>query len=164
MHWPYGAPLERVGEALSALVGRGERYEEGQPEAPDGWGRMTRKLNHLQWQERVVLTHAEVAPLDLQREKALLEEHSDLMDEEERYMLELFTTLQERASREDFKLGPVDAPCFADLPEERRNELVRESLRALAVEREQLFDSLGSNGGSFNVSVQRDLPRESNDT
>lgn len=141
-HWPYGDPLQRVSETLSAIVGEpsfGEPSEPNQPSPSGKWDLVFQDMQELQRQENLVLLHAMSAGMRLEPGKQWLEDHGNLMSGKERDLLALFISLYEEACRDDFELGFVNAPNFAIRPSEEREQLVQRSLEDIAERRRSLL-------------------------
>lgn len=144
-HWPYGSPLARVNEALSAIAGEPEFGDPSEPDQPDPsgkWEKVLQEMSRLQRKETSVLLFAIVANMDLVFGEEWDEDYGGLMDERERETVDTLIALRNEASSEDFELGFIDAPHFSRLPDEERAQLVRASLKGIAERRAELLQNI----------------------
>ena len=146
--WPYGAPLERVASALSAVVGPPDDAwtERDRPDPEDGWFSLFKPLGAVEWEEHDIAFDAGAAGLDLDAERAALEAAGDDVEEQDWEILALFVDRNERSGAADFTLGQVDAPGFRDLSVEAQIDAVRQAFGAAAERRrravERVIDGL----------------------
>lgn len=144
-HWPYGSPLARVNEALSAIAGEPEFGDPSEPDQPDPsgrWEKVLQEVDRLQRKETSVLLFAIVANMDLVFEEEWSEDYGGIMDEGERETVGTLITLHKQASTEDFQLGFIDAPNFSTLPEDERKKLVRSSLEDISQRRTEILEEI----------------------
>lgn len=148
--WPYGAPLERVASALSAIAGPPDEQwqEQNRPDPDAGWFSLFGPLESVEWEEHQIVLDAGAAAMDLDAERAAIEAAGDDLEERERELLTFFEERHERAASADFRLGQVAAAGFRDLPVEEQTSLVRRAFEAAAVRRkavvERVIDTLSS--------------------
>lgn len=150
-HWPYGDPLQRVSETISAIVGEpnfNEPSEPNQPSPSGKWESVFQEVQEHQRQEILVLLYAMSASMKLEPSKDWLEDHGGLMAPKEKDLLDLFISLYEESSEEDFELGFIEAPNFATRPSEKRHKLVKQSLEDLSKWRMSLLDDISEGGES----------------
>ncbi|MEM9996132.1 MAG: hypothetical protein AAF809_00400 [Bacteroidota bacterium] len=138
-HWPYGAPLQRVAESLSALAEAPERFEQDRPTPEAGWGGAVDLIDRLGHQEWEIVRQAAIAEIDLSEERKTLETAPESLDEKEREIIETLSQLQDRQNETYFMLGPLRADGFGDLNAEEKTERVRQALSDVAEQREQAF-------------------------
>ena len=144
-HWPYGSPLARVNEALSAIAGEPEFGDPSEPDQPDPsgrWEKVLQEVDRLQRKETSVLLFAIVANMELVFGEEWDEDYGGLMDERERETVDTLIALRNEASGENFELGFIEAPHFSKLPDEERAKLVRSSLRDIAERRAELLQNI----------------------
>lgn len=131
-HWPYGAPLQRVASALDGLAGPPEHHEDDRPDPSEGWGGAMSAIDRLGEEEWDIVRQAAVAELDLETEKAVLNESPDAppdgSEDDERRILKRLIEMQERQQGKYFKLGAMKAPGFGDLSPDERAEKIQEAL------------------------------------
>lgn len=156
-HWPYGAPLQRVASALSALTGTPERFELERPEAEAGWGGAMAVVDRLGDEEWEVVRQAAIAELDMSEEKTLLEESPDDLDDEEREVIETVVELQEHQRGSYFRLGTVRVDGFGDLGPEEKARRVQEALADIERRRSEAL-------AQAVATSPLGLPREGSDT
>ena len=134
-HWPYGAPLHRVAEALSAFAGPPEQYEWDRPSAASGWLWALGPIDRLGTEEWEVVRHAAIAQMDLSEERELLASSANELDEKERELLDWLIAFQERQRSPYFKLGPLKAAGFGDMSPTEQAQLVNEALAEIGRQR-----------------------------
>ena len=135
-HWPYGAPLERVAESLSALAGQPERFEQAKPSPEAGWAGAMDAVDRLGHEEWEIVRQAAIAEIDLSDELAALEADPESLDEKEREIIETLGELQDHQKGTYFDLGPVRVDGFGTLDPEEKAEQVRQALAHVAERRE----------------------------
>lgn len=140
--WPYGAPLERVASALSAIAGPPDDAwkEQDRPDPAEGWFSLFNALDAVEWEEHQIVLDTGAAAMDLDAERGAMEAAGDDLGEHEREILALFEERHEQAGSPDFKLGRVDAPEFRDLPVEEQVNAVRRAFEAAARRRQEALE------------------------
>lgn len=148
-HWPYGSPLDRVTETLSAITSEPEIGDLPEPDRPDPsmrWEKMFQDLRKLQNEETSVLLYAMAANVELSVEEDWIGDHRTILVDQEREVLSSLIELRRQASSEHFTLGPIEAPNFATRPEEERSKLILESLENIADQRKEVIHGKADDG------------------
>ncbi|HEX9952790.1 MAG TPA: hypothetical protein VGB53_13540 [Rubricoccaceae bacterium] len=139
--WPYGAPLERVAVALSAIAGPPDDTwaEKDRPE-PDEWFALLSRLETFDYEERRIVLDVGVASMDLEADRADVDAAGDELEDREREMLEFFEERNEQIRSADFALGTVPAAGYSDMEPDQREAVIRLAFAVTAERRAHAID------------------------
>ena len=138
-HWPYGAPLQRVVEALNALAGPPERFEKERPEPEAGWAGAMSRIDRLGSEEWQIVRQAAIAEIDLSEEQTILDTSPEDLEDNERELFEALIKLQARQKEAYFKLGSARAEGFGELSSEEKQQRVQDALAAVEQKRAEVL-------------------------